>query len=54
MNGNTWNRFWRRLAAFVFLSTPIRSYGELVLRPATIAERARQSTSAISAGNNNR
>ena len=49
---NTWYRFWRRFAAFLFLNTPIRSYGELVLRPVTIAERVALKAPAASAGHN--
>ncbi len=54
MSTNNWYRFWRRIAAFVYLSTPMRSYGELVLRPVTIAERSLQRTSAASASYNQR
>jgi len=36
---NSWRLFWRRVAAFLWLHTPIRSYGELVLGPVTIVAR---------------
>lgn len=54
MSMKYWYRFWRRFAALVFLNAPLRSYGELVLRPAAIAERGLQKTSAASAGHNER
>lgn len=37
---NDQQKFWQRLSAFILLRTPLLSYGELVLRPVTIAERA--------------
>lgn len=49
MEMTNWYRFWRGVAAFLFLNTPIRSYGELVLRPVTIAERNAVETAAASA-----
>ena len=52
MKMNTWYRFWRRVAAFLFLKTPIRSYGELVLRPVTIAERTAMNTATAGARHN--
>lgn len=52
MKSTTWYRFWRAVAAFLFLYTPIRSYGELVLRPVTIAERAAVKSAADSARHN--
>ena len=39
---NNRNRFFRNFTAFLLLRTPMRSYGELVLRPVTMAERASQ------------
>jgi hypothetical protein len=47
-----WNRFWRRMAAFMLLRTPMLSYGELVLRPVTIAERTAGAEIAFSAAHN--
>ena len=52
MNTTEWQRFWRRVAAFVYLNTPMRSYGELVLRPVTMAERAVAKSTAVRAGHN--
>lgn len=52
METTNWYRFWRRVAAFLFLNTPIRSYGELVLRPVTIAERAAGKSAVASARHN--
>lgn len=46
------NRFWRRITAFLLSRTPILSYGELVLRPVTIAERAAGAEIAFSAAHN--
>jgi hypothetical protein len=37
---NNLNQFWRRVVAFTLSRTPLGSYGELVLRPVTIAEQA--------------
>ena len=54
MNTNNWQRFWRTVAAFVYRNTPMGSYGELVLRPVTIAERAVAKSAAVSAGHNKR
>lgn len=48
----TWYRFWRRVAAVLILNTPIRSYGELVLRPVTMAERAAVRTTAAATRQN--
>ncbi len=50
MSTTNWYRFWRRVAAYVFLNARIRSYGELVLRPVIIAERGSQKTSTARAG----
>jgi hypothetical protein len=36
---NDKRRIWRRVTALLFLRTPLLSFGELVLRPVTIAER---------------
>ncbi|MDH3439669.1 MAG: hypothetical protein OEM63_02870 [Gammaproteobacteria bacterium] len=47
-----WYRFWRRVAAFLVFNTPIRSYGELVLRAVTIAERASVDKAAANARHN--
>jgi len=47
-----WNRFWRRMTAFMLLRTPMLSYGELVLRPVTIAERAAGAEIAFSTAHN--
>jgi hypothetical protein len=47
-----WNRFWRRMTAFMLLRTPMLSYGELVLRPVTIAERAAGTEIAFSTAHN--
>ena len=44
-----WNRFWRRMTAFMLSRTLMLSYGELVLRPVTIAERAAGAEIAFSA-----
>ena len=52
MDMTTWYKFWRRVAAFLFLNTPIRTYGELVLRPVTMAERAAVRTTAAAARQN--
>jgi len=52
MEKTNWYRFWRRVAAFLFLNTPIRSYGELVLRPVTIAEREAVRNAAASVRHN--
>lgn len=52
MHMNDWYRFWRRFAAFLFLNTPFRTYGELVLRPVTLAERAAADAAAASARHN--
>lgn len=49
---NDRHRFWRRVMAFLLLRTPMRTYGELVLRPVTIAERATHRASAGPAGQN--
>ena len=40
MNLRDWQRFWRQALAFAVTRTPMGSYGDLVLRSATIAERA--------------
>jgi len=47
-----WYLFWRRVAAFPVLRNPMLSYGELVLRPVTIAEHAASSNLAHAAGLN--
>ena len=47
---NNRNRFFRNVMAFLLLKTPMRSYGELVLRPVTIAERAKLKVSRSRAG----
>ena len=54
MSMNEWRRFWRRVVAFVYLNTPMRTYGELVLRTVTIAERTVAKSAAVSAGHNER
>lgn len=38
-NIDRWYRFWRQVVAFAVTRTPMGSYGELVIRTATIAER---------------
>lgn len=35
-----WKKLGRRILSKIVLWAPMRSYGELVLRPVTIAERA--------------
>ena len=52
MHMNDWHRFWGRFAAFLFLNKPFRSYGELVLRPVTLAERTATDAAAASARQN--
>jgi hypothetical protein len=47
-----WNRFWRQLTAFMLLRTPMLSYGELVLRPVTIAEQGAGAEIAFSTAHN--
>ena len=49
---NNRNRFFRSVMAFLLLRTPMRSYGELVLRPVTMAERARAKSPRTHAGYN--
>ena len=44
MNFGDWQRFWRQALAFVVTRTPMGSFGDLVLRSATIAERAASRT----------
>jgi len=46
-----WNQFMRR-ANTILLRIPLRSYGELVLRPVTIAEQAAGAEIAFSAADN--
>ena len=36
---SSWRRFWRGTAAYIMRRTPMRDFGELLLRPATIARR---------------
>jgi hypothetical protein len=52
MDMTKWQLFWRRVAAFPVLRNPMLSYGELVLRPVIIAERAAGSDLAHAAGHN--
>ena len=47
-----WKRFWRRVTAYLLLHTPMRSFGELILRPVTIAERNAGAKIAFSAAHN--
>jgi hypothetical protein len=47
-----WHRFWEQLIAFVALRTPLGAYGELVLRPVTIAEQAAGTEIAFSTAHN--
>ena len=47
-----WKRFWRQIAAYLLLRTPMRSFGELVLQPVTIAERKAGAEIAFSAAHN--
>ncbi len=35
---SNWNRFWRKLTAYMVTKTPLGSYGKLVLHPVTILE----------------
>ena len=39
MNFRDWQRFWRQVLAFAVTRTPMGTFGDLVLRSATIAER---------------
>jgi hypothetical protein len=47
-----WHQFWRGIARYLLLRTPLLSYGELVLRPVTIAERRAGGDPAFAAGQN--
>ncbi len=47
-----WKKFWRHITAYLLLRTPMRSFGELVLRPVTIAERNAGAEIAFSAAHN--
>jgi len=47
-----WKKFWRHITAFLLLRTPMGSFGELVLRPVTIAERKAGADIAFSAAHN--
>ena len=49
---NNRHRFFRNVMAFLLLRTPMRSYGELVLRPVTMAERASLKGSRARTGHN--
>ena len=49
---NNWNRFWRKITAFLMLRTPLGSYGELVLRPVMIVEQAAGAEIAFSTAHN--
>jgi hypothetical protein len=49
---NNRNRFFRGAMAFLLLRTPMRTYGELVLRPVTMAERANRKGLHSRAGHN--
>jgi hypothetical protein len=47
-----WKKFWRHIIANLVLRNPMRSFGELVLRPVTIAERNAGAEIAFSAAHN--
>jgi hypothetical protein len=47
-----WDGVGRRLATFLLIHTPLLSFGELVLRPVTIAERYAGDIPAPAAGHN--
>jgi len=47
-----WHQFLRGTARYLLLRTPLLSYGELVLRPVTLAERRAGGDSAFAAGQN--
>ena len=47
-----WKKFCRNITAYLMLRTPLRSFGELVLRPLTIAERKAGADIAFSAAHN--
>jgi hypothetical protein len=47
-----WKNFWRHKIAKLVLRNPMRSFGELVLRPVTIAERNAGAEIAFSAAHN--
>ena len=44
MNLRNWQRFWRRVLEFAVTRTPMGTFGDLVLRSATIAEHAASRT----------
>ncbi len=52
MDTSTWHELCRRVTAFILLRTWLLSYGELVLRPVTIAERTTVQKLAPSTGQN--
>ena len=47
-----WHQFFRGIARYRLLRASLLSYGELVLRPVTIAERRAGGDSAFAAGQN--
>ena len=47
-----WKKLWRQITAYLLLRTPMRSFGELVLRPVTIAERNAGAEIVFSAAQN--
>ena len=44
MSFRDWQRFWRQALAFAVTRTPMGTFGDLVLRSATVAERAASRT----------
>ncbi len=48
---NNRHHFWRQVMAFLMLRTPMRSYGELVLRPVTMPKRGAPTGRPRTAGN---
>ena len=47
-----WHQIFRGAARYLLFLTPLLSYGELVLRPVTLAERRAGGDPAFAAGQN--